>query len=134
LLHQLGTERLLVDGLHETVDAWVVRRGMSVTALLTNHALPRYPIQSEHVSIHLSGAPEPRKAYAERIDKTHANAKRAWRELGEPEYLSASDIELLEAASRIVREPQAWKYENQTVHLDIVLPPHAVAAITVEFV
>lgn len=105
-----------------------------MTALLTNHALPRYPIQSEHVSIHLSGAPEPRKAYAERIDKTHANAKRAWRELGEPEYLSASDIELLEAASRIVREPQAWKYENQTVHLDIVLPPHAVAAITVEFV
>ena len=134
VLHQLGTERLLVDGLHETVDAWVVRRGTSVTALVTNHALPRHPVQSEHVSIHLQAAPEPRKAYAERIDETHANARRAWRELGEPEYLSASDIELLEAASRIVRGPQAWKYENQTVQLDIVLPPHAVAAITVEFV
>ena len=26
LLHQLGDELLLVDGLHETVDAWVVRK------------------------------------------------------------------------------------------------------------
>jgi xylan 1,4-beta-xylosidase len=133
LLHALGTEQLLVDGLHETVDAWAVRRDHALTFLLTNHALPRHQIKTERVSIHLLGSPEPRSAYLERIDETHANPQRTWREMGGPEYLSAPDVEQLDAASRVMPEPHAWKYEDRTVHLDVALPPHSVAAMTVEF-
>ena len=57
LLHQAGRERLLVDGLHETVDAWVVRKEARLTVLLTNHALPRHSIKTERGSIHLTSAP-----------------------------------------------------------------------------
>ena len=46
LLHRLGNERLLVDGLHETVNAWVTRDNARVTVLLVNHALPRHSIAS----------------------------------------------------------------------------------------
>src|SRR5437764_6362641 len=56
LLHALGTKLLLIDGLHETVDAWVVRREDAVTVLLTNHASPRHPIKTEQVRLHLGGA------------------------------------------------------------------------------
>ena len=49
LLHKLGTELLPVDGIHETVDAWVVRGESSVTMLLTNHALPRHTIETQGV-------------------------------------------------------------------------------------
>ncbi len=133
LLHRLGTERLLVDGLHHSVDAWVVRGKEAVTVLLTNHALPRHPIEKQQVQVRLTGAHRPRAACVERIDEEHANAKRLWREMGEPKYLSAKEVEQLQAASRTVKEPQPWKSEGQMLYLDVELPPQAVAAITVEF-
>jgi len=85
LLHRLGDECLPVEGTHPTVDTWVVRSPTGVTVLLTNHALPRHPIETTHVHIQLGGAPRPLAASAERIDEEHANAKRLWQEMGAPE-------------------------------------------------
>ena len=133
LLHRLGTEQLLVDGLHQTVDAWVVQGKETVTVLLTNNALPRHPIERQHVQVRLTEAHRPRAAYLERIDEEHANPKKLWQDMGEPKYLSAREVEQLQAASRTVRESQSWKYEERVIHLDIELPPQAVAANTVEF-
>jgi xylan 1,4-beta-xylosidase len=132
LLHRLGTEALPVTGRHETVDAWVVRRGQDLTVLLSNHALPRHPIEARRVHVELIGARAPRAVALERIDDGHANAKAAWVALGRPEYLSAREVERLEEASRLVKEPHPWKYENGTVHLDVGVPAHAVAALTVD--
>ncbi|MEO7218419.1 MAG: beta-xylosidase [Gemmatimonadaceae bacterium] len=133
LLHQLGTDELPVEGTHETVSAWTVRRNNATTVLLTNHALPRHPINTEMVHIALSDAPKPMVAYVERIDDDHANAKRAWQEMGSLEYPTRLQIEQMEVASRIVRQPIALTYKDRTVGIDISLPPHAVAAVTVEF-
>ena len=133
LLHHLDTEQLPVEGVHETVDAWVLRGQASVTVLLTNHALPRHPLQPQRVHVQLTAALHPRAVYVERIDDDHANAKRLWQEMGEPDYLSAKQVEELQEASRLVKKSHPWKYEAQTIHLDIELPPQAVAAITVEF-
>jgi xylan 1,4-beta-xylosidase len=133
LLHRLGTDMLPVTGSHPTVDAWAVRRDGSVTILLTNHVLPRHPVQKERVQIELADAAPPRAAWLERIDEEHANAKRAWVEMGQPEYPGAKEVEQLHEGSRVVREPCALQYEGGVVHLDVEIPPHAVAAITVEF-
>jgi hypothetical protein len=38
----------------------------------------------------------------------------------------------LRTASQIVREPLPWKHEDDTLHLDVTMPAHAIAAITVE--
>ena len=133
LLHRLGTKQWLVDGIDDTVNAWVVRRENCVTVLLTNHALPRHPIQTKQVRIELNGAPEPRAARIERIDEGHAHPKKVWQKMGEPEYLSAVDVEHLQAVSGLAPEPHPYKYENQSVHLEIQLPSYAVAAITLEF-
>jgi len=132
LMHGLGDEMILVDGLHETVDAWVIRRGKDVAVLLTNHTLPRHSIRTERVHIKLIGAQEPRSAYVERIDDSHANAKGVWREMGEPEYLSLNEMERLQDASRTEKELSPWKYEDQALGIDITMPPHAVAVITLE--
>jgi xylan 1,4-beta-xylosidase len=134
LLHHLGTELLPVEGSHDTVDAWVVRKGKFATVLLTNHALPRHSIKTEQVQIRLANAPKRCTAYLERIDDSHANAKRLWREAGAPEYPSVREVERLQEASRMGKEPHRCEYANGTLHLDIALPAHAVAAITVEFI
>ena len=133
LLHRLGREKLLVDGLHETVDAWVVKGQSSATVLLTNHMRPRHPIQTKHVHVRLDQASKPRAVHIERIDEEHANPKRRWREMGGPEYPSAIEVERLQAGSKIARKPHPWIYEGRTIQLDIDMPPHAVAAVTVEF-
>jgi xylan 1,4-beta-xylosidase len=132
LLHRLGTEQLPVWGTHETVDAWVVRRERSVTILLANHALPRHPIDMECVRLVVEDATAPRLAHVERIDDDHANAKRLWEQMGAPEYLSGAAAADLDQASKLRREPQPYDYENGVITLDVTLPPHAVAAITIE--
>jgi xylan 1,4-beta-xylosidase len=133
LLHRLGEQRLPVEGAHATVDAWVAPRNSSVTVLLTNHALPRQPIAAQRVRIELADAPPPRSATLERIDVEHANAKAAWEALGKPEYLNADQVGQLEKASRLIAEPYSWQQEGSTIRFDLDLPPHAVAALTVDF-
>jgi xylan 1,4-beta-xylosidase len=136
LVHRLGNERLLVDGLHHTVDGWVVRdklEGRAVTILLTNHALPGYAIDTERVRVALVGATQPRRAFAERIDRDHANPKREWRAAGSPKFLDSAQVEDLQAASRISREPVQCEYAGGTVRFEMTLPPHAVAAVTLGF-
>jgi xylan 1,4-beta-xylosidase len=133
ILHRLGIEELPVDGTHDTVDVWVVRGRDVVTVLLTNHALPRHPIETESVQIALSGLDAPKNVYVERIDDSHANAKWLWIEMGEPALPTERQVEQLHVASQITREPLQWKYEVGSLRIDISMPPHAIAAITVEF-
>lgn len=132
LLHKLGTERLLVDGLHEPVNAWVTRDSAGIKVLLVNHALPRHSIARVHVGVHFTHAPEPSAAWVERIDEKHANAKRRWLALGAPEYLDGRAVEHLHEASRVTRQACPWTWRENRVDLEIDLPPHGVAALTVE--
>jgi xylan 1,4-beta-xylosidase len=132
LLHQLGTEELPVTGRHETVDRWAVRRGDDLTVLLSNHALPRHPLAAQRIHTEVAGALPPRAVGLERIDRDHANAKAGWVALGRPEYLNARQVEQLHEASRLVKQPHPWKYEGGTVHLEIEVPAHGVAALTLE--
>jgi xylan 1,4-beta-xylosidase len=139
LLHRLGDEHWPAEGTHDTVDAWAVRREAGaqdrpagLTVLLTNHALPRQPIETETVGVELADAPPPRSVTLERIDD-HASAKAAWLRMGAPEYLNPAEVERLEEASRLTSEPHGWEHQERTLRLAVDLPPHAVAALTVEF-
>ena len=132
LLHQLGDERLLVDGLHHTVDAFVARGSNMVTVLLTNHALPRHSIETERVRITLSAASKPRQVVCRRIDGDNANTEREWRALGSPAYLDADIVDRLQDASRVPRDSLSCAYTDAVCHFDITMPAHAVAAVTLE--
>jgi xylan 1,4-beta-xylosidase len=133
LLHRLGTEFLEVHGTHETVDAWVVRKAGAITILATNLAMPRHPIQTEAVNLRLSGAPAPHSAFIERIDEDHANPRKLWVAMGEPEYLSASQVAQLDGASVLTRVPHPLVYVHGNIDLTFDLPPQSVASITIEY-
>jgi xylan 1,4-beta-xylosidase len=133
LLHDVGNEQLLVDGLHETVDCSVIRKDSSLTVLLTNHTTPGHSIETEHIELRLENAPKPDEAYIQRIDREHANPKLLWEEMGQHEYLASKDIDQLQQSSQLVRERQPLAYEDGAIFLKTELPPHAVAAVTVAF-
>jgi xylan 1,4-beta-xylosidase len=132
LLHELGEERYAVDGDHDTVDVWAVRRRRSLTILLTNHAMPRQPIAREAVRVEIRGGGRaPRRAVIRRIDEEHANPVAGWRAMGAPEYPSRRQVEELVEASEIRTESVPIEREEGRIGLTIELPPHAIAAITI---
>jgi xylan 1,4-beta-xylosidase len=133
LLHRTGNEILHVQGQHSTLDAWVIRQPGNMMVLVTNHALPRQPIATEDARLRIKGVGQPRSVVVERIDENHANAKRAWQQMGEAPYLHTEQIERLQEASRLRQEQLNWTYENQALEMELSVPPHAVAALTVEF-
>ncbi|HEX5966653.1 MAG TPA: glycosyl hydrolase [Pyrinomonadaceae bacterium] len=133
LLHEVGNERSLVDGLHETVDCSLIQKNSSVTIVLTNHTTPGHSIETEQIEIRLDHAREPVGAHAKRIDDEHANPKRLWVEMGRPDYLNRKQVEQLEEASQLKTEKQPFTYRDGVISLRTSLPPHAVAAITIEF-
>lgn len=133
LLHRSGTEVLKFDGVHPTVDAWMIRNNNAATILMTNLAMPRHPIQTELINLRVSGAPVPRTAWIERIDEDHANPSRLWQTMGEPEYLSELQVKQLETASVLRKESQPWTHEQGNTDLAVALPPQSVTAITLEF-
>ena len=133
LLHRLGDELLLVDGLHETVNVWVVRNKQAVTVLITNHALPGHSIETERLVVRLRGATRPRAAFISRIDAKHANPRRVWEEMGSPTYPSKSQLDVLNDSSRVVSRKLSFNWAKQLITFELDLPPHAVAAIEIEF-
>jgi xylan 1,4-beta-xylosidase len=132
LLGRLGDERLLVDGTHATVDATVVRGKGEITVLLTNHAFPKHPIATQQVTLELACAEPPTAMWLERIDDDHGNPRKLWQSLGSPEYPDADQMQRLHDASICQREPLTWRAKAGSVSLDVSLPPHAVAAITLQ--
>ncbi len=133
LLHALGGEMLTVEGTHPTVDAWVVRGDREITIMLTNFALPRHPIGIESVQVTLLQAGTPVRASVRRIDADHANAKRKWLALGSPDYLSASAVTELNAASVLETERQDFTCRDGAVDVSTLLAPLSVTAITLAY-
>jgi xylan 1,4-beta-xylosidase len=133
LLHGLGTELLTVIGNHPTVDAWVVRSDTSTTIILTNFALPRHPIDTEAVSLTLTGVKSASKATIRRIDLENANAKRRWEQLGKPEYLSAAIVDELHTASSMIEISHPFKFQDGSVQIDVTMPPQSVVSIQVAY-
>jgi xylan 1,4-beta-xylosidase len=133
LLHRLGEELVVpVDGLHDTVDCWVAAGASQSVVLLTNHALPRHPIRTEHVRVRLGRLPPPQAVRLERIDEDHAHAKRLWLEMGSPPYPSREQLEGLHEASLLVPREHPWRQEDGAVIFELDLPPHGVAAISLD--
>lgn len=135
LLHRLGTELMTpVDGMHANVAAWVIRNGRRATVVFTNSAPPTHEVVPARAVIHLATAATVRTAAIERIDQTHANAKRRWLELGAPEYLRPVEVEELCAASELRAEPQDVTSDGASIRVAVDLPPNGVAAVTLDFV
>jgi len=133
LLHRFGSELVVpVDGIHPTVDCWVARDGSRTNVMLTNHAFPQQEIENVRVRLRLDHAPTPKNLGLTRIDDGHANPKRAWMEMGSPEYLSSAQVALLHDASALSGERLDFSFESGSISCELDIPPHGVALVTVE--
>jgi xylan 1,4-beta-xylosidase len=134
MLSRLGSVRLVVEGLHDTVRVAVARAGNgSVTALCTNHAFPEHAIEAQTVTLSFQEDPDPIAVSIERIDEDHANAKRSWKAMGSPMHPSVDQVRRLQAASELQADPLIWRRVDGHLTVEFDLSPHAVAAVTLVF-
>lgn len=134
ILNRLGDKLLPVDGSHHTVTAWVTRKqDDTVTVLLVNRAFPKHDIRTEVVTVSLDCLRKPLEITVERIDNTHCNARQTWKEMGSPEFPSAQQLDILQAASRLLREPLTADPYEQGIEFTLSLPPQAIAAVRLKY-
>jgi len=132
LLSRIGESLLPVSGTHPTADIWITIKPGALKLLITNWALPRHPIKTEMIRIHLKNVGNILSSFAERIDDTHSNARQAWVEMGKPGTLTPDQVSALELASSLVKEQIHIIYEGNSVFIEINMPPQGTACITLE--
>jgi xylan 1,4-beta-xylosidase len=123
--------------IHTLVGHWVDRYGIREVAewffeVWNEPNLKAFWTGTQTDYFKLYRVSEPLSASIERIDEHHANSKRRWQALGTPEYLDSNTLEDLHDASRLTQEACPWIARDDRITFELELPPHAIAALTVE--
>jgi len=131
LLSLLKGNRLQVEVEEEspTVDCTASADEEGITILLSNHQIPKSPIEAEKVTISINGIKGVKSAVLQRIDETHANPKRAWLEMGAPMYLNKEQIHDLIKASELKDETLNISIDEDGAKAEVLIQPHSVIAI-----
>ena len=106
----------------------VVDENGSLAILAYNQEMIGKTTTEEKVEIHIQNV-SGTKALIQRIDDTHANAKKQWEEMGCPTYPTLTQIEKLKEASELKTEELPVNVEGEEMVLEFVLPAYGVALI-----
>lgn len=135
LFHHLGKERLSViskPSEDETVEvlATKVQDGLKIIAY--NHNIMNGEIKEENITITIDNIESIKEISISRIDEEHVNPKKAWIEMGRPEYVNAHQLEKLHKASELMEEKCNFEVlNNKSIRLTLSIPPHGVCGIHV---
>ncbi len=136
LLHRLGTERLAASSGPDGGDAKSVlatkRAGGTLAIALWNYAPPAKtgPGKTFNLSIENPGAL--RHAVIWRVDRHHGSALTAWKAMGEPDFPTRGQIELLREAGRLPAPEIRDLPSGNTAPLSLTLPSHGFALVEIE--
>lgn len=132
LLHRLGETFIDVEGSHPTVDVWVIQKENIFHILLTNFALPTHPVKNEKISVQIKNISTIKSCFVERIDDENANPRKEWIKMGKPGSLLPEQVKTLELESILKKESLLYKFENESVSLEIDILPLATVLLTLE--
>lgn len=74
----------------------------------------------------------PKKVSIFKIDESHCNPLRVWREMGSPEVLKPADVDYITSRSSLTGETLEFRYENGTVYADTLIGSNEIQMIAVE--
>lgn len=115
----------------ETLEMIATKQDKGINILLYNHQAGNNPINDEEVHITLNNIEQVESVYVERIDEDHGNPIKFWKEMDSQTYLKKEDIELIKDKSRVVLEKIDFEQSNGKVVLNLVVPKHGVALISI---
>ena len=132
----LPTQDLIRDGVraHPDVNVIATRSEHEVAALVWNYHDDDVPSPSEPIELQFDGLPpSARRALLEhfRVDSTHSNAFRAWKEMGSPQSPSAAQYETLQNQGQLqlLFSPEWVAIEKGSIHLRFSLPRQSLSLV-----
>lgn len=133
MLSQLNGERLEISVAQEspTVDCIASGSDKNITILISNHQVPLSPINAEPILLHITGIHQVQPASIERIDETYANVKKAWIDMGSPEYLNDEKINTLVRSSEISSEDIDVIDDGDGISLNLLIQPHSAVKVSI---
>jgi xylan 1,4-beta-xylosidase len=134
LFHHLGDQRLPVKNNgseEETVEILATKAKDSLKLIAYNHNVPNGEIKEETMDIIIENIQDVKEIRITRIDENHVNPKKAWVEMGRPEYINFDQLEQLHKASEIEEEICGFEVVNNSIKFSLTIAPHAVCGITV---
>jgi xylan 1,4-beta-xylosidase len=134
LFHHLGNERMSVSSSNsegETVELVATKAKDSLKLIAYNHNVPNGAIKEETIDIIIENIQDVKEIRVARIDENHVNPKKAWVEMGRPEYINSQQLEQLHKASELEEENCEFEVVNNGIKISLTIPPHAVCGITV---
>lgn len=135
LFHRLGSQRLPVqkESDEETFAEMIATKTQhGVRIIAYNHNVYGEPIQKEKVKVTVKNVGKAVKAAKYLVDENHANPKKKWMELGQPEYPGKKALEEIKAASNLSEEKTDFLQQGNDVQISFDLPEYGVAAIDID--
>ena len=138
MLRALGDEQIKVSGQHDNVAVWIGRHdgdNPRTDVVLINQALPEHPVGNESVRLRVThpATISAKGIMRSRVDEDHGNPKRAWCEMGSPEYPSHDQVNALQAASEAVQQPMPFVVSDGLLEIDLVLAPQSVNHLQIDW-
>jgi xylan 1,4-beta-xylosidase len=132
LFHNLGNERLEIESdndENDTVEILASRVDDGIKIIAYNHNVIGEKIKEERISISVENLESVKDVFICRIDQQHANPKKAWIEMGAPEYVTSAQVEKLNKASELKFESCEYECLANNTKLSVTVPPHGVCCI-----
>jgi xylan 1,4-beta-xylosidase len=129
LLHRLGSQRIEVNS--DSVLA--TRRDDGTLALaLWNYAPPGESGPSREFTLSLPGLDGMRQAIIYRVDPDHGSALEAWKAMGQPDFPTREQQDLLREAGRLPAPEFRILSQDGPASLSLTLPAHGLALVLIE--
>lgn len=134
LLSKLGEERYDISSktTSETVEIAVFRKNNIIQIMVYNQQMPKCKIFKEEVEIVLTGVDEVSQVTIERINEFNGNPKKAWVEMGSPEYLTKEEIEDIKEKSELKHENLEYYFSDGKLILKTEVQEQEVALIEIK--
>lgn len=129
LLHALG-DRMYPEPAEQNNCGAAFANGRSggYCLILYNHQIPEEPNEDEMVTVTIDHL-NIHSALLYRIDETHANARKAWEDMGEPIYPDQYSLQVLHESSALKAEPIEFLKDGDAVTMKLLLPKDGTALI-----
>lgn len=132
LLHQLGNERLPRPEEQGTVGMLAASDGEGGLCVIAyNQQIEGEPIQKERIQLsvdHITAS----AALIQRVDEDHANPRKAWDEMGCPDYPNAGQMDRLYLASQLHEESLELVRTEKGVQVEFELPENGIVLIKIK--
>jgi xylan 1,4-beta-xylosidase len=89
-------------------------------------------LKKEFVKVQLDNIKKVKSFFIKRIDDNHANARKAWIDMGSPECLTTNEVSALKLASTVIMESLSTRQEKNSIFVKTTVLPQGLACITIE--